>query len=334
MHSRVLLDAEKPAPVLSSVKPVLQKLLGASADDLVEQLLTFHAILDYFPGGISVYDRELRLVAHNDLFKSMHDYPDSMFVPEPPRFEDIIRFNAQRGDYGPGDVEMIVAERLALVRKREPHHYERWRPNGKLIEVRGAPLAGGGFIATYFDITDKWRSQNIIHHMAHHDQLTDLANRRLLANRLKRALSGVDDGIKFAIHCMDLDRFKPVNDTYGHATGDEVLKQVAERLRRISRQGDTVARTGGDEFVLIQAGIGGRTDAEALARRIEMDVMRPFRIGADTILIGTSVGTALSPEDSIDAEMLFKIADRELYKAKQIKRARAADMNRRQAKRA
>ncbi|WP_193176473.1 diguanylate cyclase domain-containing protein [Oricola nitratireducens] len=307
------------------VNTVYDRLLAATPDDLVEQLLTFQAILDHFPGGISVIDSTLRLVAYNEQFKSMHGYPDSMFEPDPPHLEDIFRFNAERGEYGPGDVEEILAERLALVRKREAHHYERWRSNGSLIEVRGAPLAGGGFVTTYFDITETWHNQNIIHHMAHHDQLTDLANRRLLGERLNQALAAARHGTKFAVHCLDLDKFKPVNDTHGHAVGDEVLKLVAERLRRFSRQGDTVARIGGDEFVLIQAGIGGRGDAEALAKRIELEMLQPFTVDDETIRIGTSVGMALAPDDGADAETLFQIADAALYEAKNAKHVRQAD---------
>lgn len=312
--------AAQATPATLSVKPVLEGLLDMTADELVEQLLTFHAILDYFPGGISVFDSSLRLVVCNQQFKRMHEYPDSMFEPDAPRLEEIFRFNAERGEYGPGNVDEIVRERLALTRRREPHHYERWRPNGMLIEARGAPLAGGGFVTTYFDITDQWHNQNLIHHMAHHDQLTDLANRRLLGDRLDHALAEARKGIRFAIHCIDLDRFKPVNDTYGHAAGDEVLKLVADRLRSISRQGDTTARIGGDEFVLVQTGIRDRRDAEALARRIEQEMTQPFEVGTDNIRIGTSVGTAMAPDDSLDSDALFRIADEALYEAKNIKR--------------
>jgi diguanylate cyclase (GGDEF)-like protein len=320
MQFSTLAGAPHATSALSLVKPVLEGLLNATADELVEQLLTFHAILDYFPGGISVFDSSLRLVACNQQFKKMHEYPDSMFEPEAPHLEDIFRYNAERGEYGPGHVDEIVKDRLALTRGRQPHHYERWRPNGTLIEARGAPLAGGGFVTTYFDITDQWHNQNVIHHMAHHDQLTDLANRRLLGERLNHALAEARNGIRFAIHCIDLDRFKPVNDTYGHAAGDEVLKLVAGRLRRISRQGDTIARIGGDEFVLVQVGLSRRGDAEALARRVEQEMTQPFKVGEERIQIGTSVGTALAPDDSLDADTLFRIADAALYKAKNDKR--------------
>ena len=321
MQSSSRTGEAQATPPLASVKPVLESLLDATADELVEQLLTFHAILDYFPGGISVFDSNLRLVAYNQQFKRMHDYPDSMFEPDAPLLEDIFRFNAERGEYGPGNVEEIVKERLMLTRRRERHHYERWRPNGKLIEARGAPLSGGGFVTTYFDITDQWHNQNLIHHMAHHDQLTDLANRRLLGDRLNQALAEAHQGIRFAIHCIDLDRFKPVNDTYGHAAGDEVLKLVADRLRSISRQGDTTARIGGDEFVLVQTGIRDRRDVEALARRIEQEMTRPFAVGPESIRIGTSVGTAMAPDDSLDSDALFRIADEALYRAKNAKRS-------------
>jgi diguanylate cyclase (GGDEF)-like protein len=181
-------------------------------------------------------------------------------------------------------------------------------------------------VTTYFDITDQWHNQNIIHHMAHHDQLTDLANRRLLGEPAEPCAGGsAQDGIRFAIHCIDLDRFKPVNDTYGHAAGDEVLKLVASRLRRISRQGDTIARIGGDEFVLVQVGIRDRGDAEALAKRVELEMTQPFKVGEEMIQIGTSVGTAMAPDDSLDSDALFRIADTALYTAKKAKRSGAGE---------
>jgi diguanylate cyclase (GGDEF)-like protein len=119
-----------------------------------------------------------------------------------------------------------------------------------------------------------------------------------------------------ALHCLDLDRFKPVNDTLGHAVGDALLKAVAERLRQLVRETDTVARIGGDEFSVIQVGIGGRGDVKTFAERLSDSLATPFTVMKQTIEIGISNGIALAPEDSVDEDTLMRLADEALYVCK------------------
>ena len=163
------------------------------------------------------------------------------------------RFNAHRGEYGPGEVEQQVAERMALARERKTYAFERERPNGTVLDVRGVPLQDGSFLTTYMDITERHRSEAKIAYMARHDELTGLPNRTVLRERLDRAIKGAREGDgQFAVHVLDLDRFKEVNDTLGHPVGDELLKAVAQRLHRCVRETDTLARLGGDELCIIQ----------------------------------------------------------------------------------
>ena len=119
-----------------------------------------------------------------------------------------------------------------------------------------------------------------------------------------------------ALHCLDLDKFKPVNDTLGHAVGDLLLQEVAKRLLDSVRDTDTVARLGGDEFVVIQVGIVDRAGAENLANRVIEQLHKPFLLEGHTIQIGTSIGVALAPEDSTDADELLKKGDLALYRCK------------------
>jgi diguanylate cyclase (GGDEF)-like protein len=156
------------------------------------------------------------------------------------------------------------------------------------------------------------------HHLAEaaqHDPLTGLANRRLLEERLCQALAG--EPIRpLAIHYLDLDRFKPVNDQFGHAVGDALLKAVVGRLEGLSRPGDLVARLGGDEFVVLQADCGQPGQAQLLARRMVRALAMPFDIAGHDIRIGASVGVAIAPKDGRDPRTLIERADAALYRAK------------------
>ena len=156
------------------------------------------------------------------------------------------------------------------------------------------------------------------HHLAEaaqHDPLTGLANRRLLEERLCRALAG-GPARPLAIHYLDLDRFKPVNDQFGHAVGDALLKAVVGRLEGLSRPGDLVARLGGDEFVVLQADCGQPGQAQLLARRMVRALSMPFDIAGHDIRIGASVGVAIAPKDGCDPRTLIELADAALYRAK------------------
>jgi diguanylate cyclase (GGDEF)-like protein/PAS domain S-box-containing protein len=167
------------------------------------------------------------------------------------------------------------------------------------------------------DVTERKLVEKRIAHMAHHDALTDLPNRILLRDRLEQELTYVRRGGKLAVLYVDLDHFKSVNDTLGHSTGDELLKASADRLRRCLRDADFIARLGGDEFAIIQTTLEQLTDAAILAQRLRDEMIRaPFELNNHHIVVDISVGIALAPNDSIDADQLLRSADMALYGAK------------------
>jgi diguanylate cyclase (GGDEF)-like protein len=188
--------------------------------------------------------------------------------------------------------------------------------NGRTFEIRHRPMPDSGWVATHEDITEQRRSEAKIAHMAHHDALTDLANRVLLNERLEDALTRVHRNEIVAIHHIDLDQFKAVNDTLGHPAGDKLLKMVADRLRRLVRESDTIARMGGDEFAIAQVAIADPADATALAQRIIKSMSEPFDIDGRQAVVGASVGIAVGPGDGSSPDDLLRNADLALYRAK------------------
>ena len=172
-------------------------------------------------------------------------------------------------------------------------------------------------IAWYRRTKEKHTADRRIRFLAHHDALTGLANRTQLIEQLERALAILPlSGGSLAVHFIDLDRFKEVNDTLGHDAGDFLLKTVAERLRAVTRFNDVAARLGGDEFVVIQTGISGKDQAEDFSRRLVSAVTASMMFKDQEIVATASVGVAMAPADGTDPERLLKSADLALYKSK------------------
>ncbi len=172
-------------------------------------------------------------------------------------------------------------------------------------------------IAWYRGTKEKLQADRRIRFLAHHDALTELTNRPYLIEQLEKILAVLPmRGGGLAVHFIDLDRFKEVNDTLGHDGGDFLLMTAAERLRAVIRAGDVAARLGGDEFVVVQSGVADKTQAEDFAQRIILALTAPIQFKAHEILATVSIGVALAPGDGSSSERLLKSADLALYKAK------------------
>ena len=290
--------------------------IGLHVDALRERIRLLEAVIENFPGGISLFDSDLQMVLCNEQQKVLLDYPDELFADGFPTLEGLFRFNASRGEYGPGDIEEHVARRMMLVHQRKAHVFERTRPNGTIVEVRGMPIAGGGFVTTYLDVTDQRRNQALVAHMAHHDTLTDLPNRVLFSDRLQTALALAKRSGLLALHCINIDNFKPINDTLGHQGGDVLLIAAADRLRKTVREHDTVARMSGDEFAIVQTGIRVPADASVLAQRLITVFSSPFDVLGSTVHISVSSGIAMAPTDGVTMDDILRKAGTALYRGK------------------
>jgi diguanylate cyclase (GGDEF)-like protein/PAS domain S-box-containing protein len=172
-------------------------------------------------------------------------------------------------------------------------------------------------IAVVRDITERKEADARLHHLAMYDQLTGLPNRTNFEKVLRRFIfRSKRYGTRFAVLFCDLNKFKEANDAHGHKTGDYVLKAVAERLLECTREGDHVARIGGDEFVLLAEAVNSKAECQAIAQKAIKALEEPINIAGYPIEIGVSVGIALFPDDGPDEETMLKHADLAMYKAK------------------
>jgi len=415
--------------------------------ELTEQAETLEVIFENFPGGVVHYDDGHFLVRHNEQFRNLLEYPDDI-AERYPHLSEILKFNAENGEYGPGDPDELAKAKYRDFGSGVAASYERTRPNGTFLEVRSTPLPGGGIVASFVDVTSRkkiekqlveneqlarenltelqtvlanmsqgvsvfdrngelkhWNRQYIdifgkpdnevragvtlsqliwaekerdefegdpdehvaeltsrltngdivrstfrhasgkvistihaplpdggwigthedvtirelaaekIAYAAHHDTLTGLANRTLFNSKLEAALASAADGEhEGALLLLDLDRFKPVNDTFGHDVGDALLKSLAGRLKECVRSSDLVARLGGDEFgIILSNPVGGDSKVAEIADRIVSRVREPFTLLGHRIRVGISIGISRISKTDADTSPIIKRADLALY---------------------
>ncbi|MBL6932343.1 MAG: diguanylate cyclase [Rhodospirillales bacterium] len=391
--------------------------------------------------GITMVDADLNLVAYNQRFMELQNLPQDRFKLGD-TFESFVRFIAKRGDYGPGDIDELVRERVEKAKLFEPHVFERSLPDGTLLEIRGKPLAEGGFVTSYtditarkqsqkallqseerfakafnsspasisianigdgviFDVNDHWcattgydkedvigksvaefglwqnfnqriklieilkrdkvvrdfegvlvtktgeardcvfngdlieidndaklllvfhdvterkRAEEKALHMAGHDPLTGLPNRNLMRDRLDHELIRAKrNNTKVGIMFVDLDDFKQVNDRLGHKAGDQALQHITENMKKCVRASDTVARFGGDEFVIIMPDIIDQASVTGICEKLNQSLNEIFDIDGVKVKIGASVGVTLYPDHANSAEALLELADKTMYELK------------------
>ena len=282
--------------------------------DLRVQFLRFRTALNKMPQGLCMFDANRKLVISNDRYRDLYQIAEDLLVPGTP-----LRVMAEeRSRRRPLSQESGVdyfKDRIAAIEENTSstriYHYA----GGLVISVTHEVIEGGGWVSTHEDITERTRFEEKITHLANHDSLTELANRANMRRALDTALA---DRLKpeLAILYLDLDGFKLVNDSYGHAVGDAFLQEATKRLRASVRAGDLVARIGGDEFAILVRDPTPQLSASALAQRILHRFEEPTTVGDHSSMVGISIGIALAPENGVDADALFRCADLALYQAK------------------
>ena len=273
------------------------------------------ATIENMSQGLIVYGPDLRVRLHNRRALELLDLPEAVLREGNP-YEAVNAYQTARGEFRTSATRVREALEAADFASL-PDLYERLRPDGTCLEVRVVRFAGGGYLRTYTDITERKAVERRIAHMALHDDLTGLPNRTLFRECLEQRHAEAErNGTGFAVLACDLYGFKGVNDRYGHPIGDLLLQAVAERLRSVVREGDTVARLDGDEFAIILAPLDRPRVADRVARRIIAALSDPFDLDGRTASISVSIGVVVGPREGVDADGLFKRADHALYRAK------------------
>ena len=279
----------------------------------LERLKAENALLrDAFgrlPQGLCAFDGQDRLLLANARYREIWSLPEYAVRPGTTLAEIMEHTLGCETEHSRSQPRLEPGSEGT--RKRE------WTlDDGRVVEVVVSRRADGSCIALCEDVTELRDAHLRIAFLARHDLLTQLPNRAVLHEELDRAFMHVARGGELALLCLNLDRFKPVNDSFGHAVGDELLRQVAARLRACARSSDLVVCLAGDEFAIVQAGAQQPTSATVLAGRIIDSLSSVFDLDGQPVHISTSVGVAVAPFDGADAMSLLRSADLAMYRAK------------------
>ncbi|MDD2468391.1 MAG: diguanylate cyclase [Desulfobulbus sp.] len=296
-------------------------------EKLVKTVHEFNAVMESIGYGILFMDSDLRARIANRAFRDMWGITDEFFDRQP-TLRDLINFNRYNGIYDIPEEKFddYIDERETVVRNIAGVSEEFHRRDGLIYQYQCVALPDGGRMLTYFDITKHKNTQTQlaktleeVHELANRDPLTGLPNQRLLQERFFLTLSmSKRKGWKVAIMFIDLDGFKKVNDIYGHLVGDMVLKMVAQRLLKIVREADTVARIGGDEFLILLTEVYDHAAVVHVADKILHQLIAPFDLVGNEIKIGASIGIAMYPTNGDNIDLLIKKADSAMYKTKSL----------------
>jgi len=275
----------------------------------------FDTALNNMPHGLCMFDAMRRAAVVNKRLSELLGVPLGIVGTNPtPR--ELINSGVGAGALTDASAERLVPDFEKGVAGEAVGDLIVETERGRTLTLTFHPMADGGSVVLFEDITERKLAEAKINHLARFDSLTGLPNRALFRDQIDASVANLRRRGPFAIHFIDLDEFKQVNDTLGHPCGDELLCAVADRLRGAVRASDIVARFGGDEYVILQHPLGHPKEAAALAESLVATLVEPFKISGHEVVIGASIGIALAPRDGADADLLLKNADMALYRAK------------------
>ena len=306
-HAKAYGNAGSVSRVVGILRDVTQR--HKDDEQLRQSSVVFHATAE----AIVITDAERRIVAVNTAFSRIIGYSETEVIgldpeillrvsPGPERYAASLKLDAP--GFWHGEVNC---------QRRNEEVFPAWQSISTVCNVAGQITH---FVIAFSDVTAIYKAQQQLHHLAHHDPLTGLPNRLLFNDRLANAIEvAARNEQRCLLLFLDLDGFKVINDTLGHAIGDELLRTVGERLKHVLRSSDTIARLGGDEFIIL-AGSTNPDYAAQLAQKILEQLRLPILVGAQSISISGSLGIAVYPDNGADPQQLMRAADMAMYTAK------------------
>jgi diguanylate cyclase (GGDEF)-like protein len=306
-------------PFFISLKTIADRLRRTLLDAVVATrdvtLLAgrFDTALNNMPHGLCMFDPHGRLVVANKRAEEILRIPA---VRRGASAREMLAGCVASGTLNAATLERLLSDLDSRISGKFDGELAVATEEGRALSLTFEPMENGGSVVLIEDVTERKNAEARINHLARYDALSGLPNRSFFHDQMEFALATMKRDTHCAVLFADLDQFKQVNDTLGHPAGDALLCAVADRLRGIIRETDLVARFGGDEFVVLQSPIRGPEKAEMLARRIVEELSNPYEIDGHRIVIGASVGIAVSPRDGSSADTLLKNADMALYRSK------------------
>lgn len=292
---------------------------------LERTLMELDAVMQTIDYGVLFLDRDLNARMVNRAFLEMWDVSQQQ-IDEKKNLRELmyLRKDLNVPDVSLDKLEEYLEKRIERIKQGPLGPLTVKRKGGRFFEFNSIELPDQGRLLTFYDITTLKNAQEElaatleeVQDLAHRDPLTKLANLRFAKDQLHLSLElAARHDEKLALLFLDLDGFKVVNDTLGHEKGDEVLIEVAARMVAHSRASDTLARIGGDEFIVIQTGVRTKKDVDLVAKKLIKAINEPYILGEDTAHIGVSIGIAMYPDDGTNDKELLKKADRAMYTIK------------------
>jgi diguanylate cyclase (GGDEF)-like protein len=308
-------------PFFLSVKFIAERLRRTLLDAVVASrdmsLLAkrFDTALNNMPHGLGMFDAERRIVVANGRLSQHLGLAPALELKDLDPAQ-LVTAAVDVGLISSADAEHLVDDLCARLSGADSNDFHIETQDGRTLEFTFQPMERGGMVLLVEDISERKIAQAKINQLARFDSLTGLPNRTILRAHMDKALVACRSDNMCAVHFIDLDQFKQVNDTLGHSRGDILLFAVAERLQSVIRATDVVARFGGDEFVVVQFPVTSPDQATVLAERIVQRLKGTYEIDGHQVAVSASVGIAIADENGVNPDQLLKNSDMALYRAK------------------